>query len=135
MASQAHLLWHDVAVIKAAQGTVVQRMEKAVIVVRDNVKLLSNRGNTTGKDPSLPGEPPKKVTGRFFRSVSSRVTADANGNVVGLIGSDVPYQPRLELGFVGTDSRGRVYHQAPRPSFRPALDKSRSVIKSIFGIS
>jgi hypothetical protein len=29
----------------------------------------------------------------------------------------------LELGFVGVDSLGRHYHQAPFPHFRPALGK------------
>lgn len=129
------LQWHDQAVIKAAQGTAVARMERACIVVRDNVKTLSNRGNPDGKHPSAPGEPPKKVSGRFFKSVAWRVVIESNGDVVGYVGSDVPYQPRLELGFVGTDSLGRVYHQAPRPAFAPALAISRPTIRQIFGIT
>jgi hypothetical protein len=127
------LIWHEEAIVKAAQGSVEARMGRAVIVVRDQVKVLINRGNATGRDPSAPGEPPKKVSGRLFKSISSLVTLEANGNVIGLIGSDAPYAARLELGFVGTDRLGRVYNQAPRPAFRPALAMSLGTIKRIFG--
>lgn len=134
MATDQRVIWQDLAVIKAVQGTLEQRMAAAAIVVRDQVKVLSNRGNADGKNPSLPGEPPKKVSGRFFKSVTSQVVRDTDGSVLGLIGTDVPYQPRLELGFVGTDSKGRVYHQAPRPAFRPALEMSRQRIRQILGV-
>lgn len=33
------------------------------------------------------------------------------------------YSRRLELGFEGTDSLGRRYHQPPYPYFRPAYDR------------
>lgn len=37
-------------------------------------------------------------------------------------GFDPPYVRRLELGFVGQDKLGRMYHQAPQPYMRPAGD-------------
>jgi hypothetical protein len=41
-------------------------------------------------------------------------------------GSDVltrhPASRRLERGFVGRDSSGRIYHQAPQPHWRPAIE-------------
>jgi hypothetical protein len=125
--------WAAEAIIRAAQGTALERMNRAVIVVRDQVKVLSNRGNPTGKNPSAPGEPPKKVSGRFVNSLATETKILGNGDVVGLIGSNVPYQPRLELGFSGTDARGHVYHQAPRPAFVPALNIARPKITQIFG--
>lgn len=131
--SDSRVVWHEEAVLKAAQQTVVQRMNVAVIVVRDQVKVLVNRGNPTGKDPSAPGEPPKKVSGRFFKSVTSRVIVKEN-EVVGVVATDVPYQPRLELGFFGTDKRGRVYRQAARPSFRPAMVMTRPTVKRVLGV-
>lgn len=36
--------------------------------------------------------------------------------------ADVIYFRRLELGFDGVDSAGRVVHQPPYPSLRPAAD-------------
>lgn len=36
------------------------------------------------------------------------------------ITNDKPQMNRLEYGFDGTDSLGRVYHQPPQPHIRPA---------------
>ena len=36
--------------------------------------------------------------------------------------TDEPYARRLEFGFHGADSRGRVYNQGPRPHWGPAAD-------------
>lgn len=127
------IVWRDKAIRAAAQGATFDRMQKAVIMTRDQIKVLINRGNRRGDNPSAPGEPPKKVSGRLFKAVTSRVVY-RDGQVVGLIGADVPYEPRLELGFYGTDSRGRVYRQAPRPGFRIGLQMSLPALRRIFGI-
>jgi hypothetical protein len=42
-----------------------------------------------------------------------------------IVGNDQPQGPRLEFGFVGADSLGRIYNQAARPHIRPALDENR----------
>lgn len=40
------------------------------------------------------------------------------------IGTDRPQARRLEFGFVGRDTLGRFYNQAPRPHIRPAFDEN-----------
>jgi hypothetical protein len=40
-------------------------------------------------------------------------------------GFEPPYARRIEFGFVGTDSLGRHYHQAPEPYMRPAFDNQQ----------
>jgi HK97 gp10 family phage protein len=40
-------------------------------------------------------------------------------------GFDPPYARRIELGFIGVDSLGRHYHQAPQPYMRPAFDENK----------
>lgn len=45
-----------------------------------------------------------------------------------LVGTDVPYGPRIEYGFAGQDKLGRTYHQAPRPYLRPAFDETRDAV-------
>lgn len=40
-------------------------------------------------------------------------------------GFDPPYARRIELGFVGTDSLGRHYHQAAQPYMAPAFENKR----------
>lgn len=59
---------------------------------------------------------PFRDTGAYESSIV------ANGNVVS---TDHPAARRLELGFIGTDSMGRSYAQAPRPHWRPATQKAR----------
>jgi len=41
-------------------------------------------------------------------------------------GFEPAYARRIEYGFVGTDSLGRVYHQAPQPYMRPAFDGQKA---------
>ena len=60
-------------------------------------------------------------TGTLRRSITSWEAED--GSLAIAVGSrGVPYARRIELGFVGVDSLGRHYNQAPRPYLRPALD-------------
>lgn len=48
-----------------------------------------------------------------------------------LVGSSgVPYAWRVEFGFSGADSLGRVYNQAAKPAFRPAIDEHQAEIVS-----
>lgn len=48
------------------------------------------------------------------------------------VGTDVPYGPRIEYGFVGRDSLGRFYNQPPQAYMRPAYDETReAVVKEV----
>jgi Bacteriophage HK97-gp10, putative tail-component len=40
-------------------------------------------------------------------------------------GFEPPYARRIELGFIGADSLGRHYHQAPEPYMGPAFDDKK----------
>lgn len=76
---------------------------------------------------------PHRRTGNLFRSIPefSPVTVSKTKNRVEVaVGSAAEYARRLELGFSGTDSRGRTYHQAPRPYLRPALDNNQKQVEA-----
>lgn len=76
---------------------------------------------------------PHRVTGNLFRSIPefSPVTVSKSANRVEVaVGSAAEYARRLELGFSGTDSRGRTYHQSPRPFLRPALDNNQKQVEA-----
>lgn len=126
--------WAPEPVIEKVLKLEERRMARAVQVVVGEVKRSINRGNRKGTNPSAPGEPPKKVSGRLFLSIKGRVTRSKR-QVTGIIGAGTKYARRLELGFVGTDSKGRTYAQAPRPFLRPALVKSSSKVKTILGVA
>jgi hypothetical protein len=41
------------------------------------------------------------------------------------VGTNLVYAPRVEFGFSGKDSLGRVYNQPPNPYLRPAFDQEK----------
>ena len=89
---------------------------KSVTITRHYVALgvTKTRGRASGR----PG--PRAITGRYRRSISGR-TQMSGGDVEGSFGTGEPQGPRLELGFVGTDSLGRRYNQPPFPHFTPTF--------------
>lgn len=93
----------------------------------------SNQG---GKNPSRPGSPPNVGTSMLRSSITHGVDTDGK-DIVGFYGvrkgPASAYAKRLELGFVGRDSKGRNYNQQPRPFLRPALEKNRKMIRRILG--
>jgi trans-2-enoyl-CoA reductase len=46
------------------------------------------------------------------------------GAPAAVVGTTAPQARRLEFGFVGADSLGRVYNDAPLPHFEPDLQKT-----------
>jgi len=48
------------------------------------------------------------------------------------VGSRVPYAARIEFGFAGRDSLGRLYNQPAKPYLRPAIEETRQTMTRIF---
>lgn len=63
---------------------------------------------------------PRRVTGDYTRKMNMQ--ADHGGAGVEVtIGGNGAQGPRLEFGFNGADSLGRVYHQRPFPHYAPTF--------------
>lgn len=124
--------WYGEKIVEAALDVEEKRMEKAGEVVVGNVKRLLNRGNPTGKNPSAPGEPPRKVTARLFMSITKKIIRTKT-DITCWVGTNVKYAQRLEKGFVGKDSAGRTIDQKPRPFLVPGLANSMAAVKRILG--
>lgn len=119
--------WTPEDVVIQTRFKLARGMNRAVQFAIGVAKVKINRGNARGNNPSLPGEAPKKVSALLFSSITGEV--HANGDVVvGRFGSNVEYARRLELGFFGADSLGRVFNQAPRPFLRPILREKRATL-------
>lgn len=108
-----------------------QRMEKAlhrvgVVLVTSVQKSMRQGGGSEGLRSS-PGEPPYVQTGTLRKSIRYEVVRQGNALVL-RYGSNEDYARRLELGFAGADSIGRVYAQAARPYLRPALKREKNAI-------
>lgn len=67
-------------------------------------------------------------TGTLRRSIESDIDQQT-GDIIIVV--TAPYSRRIEYGFVGTDSRGRNYHQAAQPFMRPAWDEHRAGIAAV----
>ena len=67
---------------------------------------------------------PNMQTGDYNRSIELLVGNAADGvSPMATVGTNEPQGRRLELGFEGEDSLGRIYHQPPFPHFGPAVDE------------
>lgn len=115
------------------RAQVQANMLKAVVELTNIVKLKLNRsqprrtlpsGRIVGLDPSLPGEPPRKITGQLQRSITGRVAFDVAGNIVGIVGSDLVKAAPLEFG----TRDGKV---KARPFLRPSLLENRTKLARI----
>ncbi|MDK0525005.1 HK97 gp10 family phage protein [Streptomyces sp. ML-6] len=73
------------------------------------------RGNASGR----PG--PNVITGAYRNSWETQSRRLPYGAMC-TIGTNAPQGRRLEFGFVGPDSLGRVYNQPPFPHVGPAID-------------
>jgi hypothetical protein len=132
----SRLVWEQTKVKTASELVVMRNMTRAAIFVEgviirslsvgQPVKRLKS-GRLVGLGPSSPGQPPHVLMGGLRRSVTHKVFK-AFGNIVALVGSNMKYARRLELGFIGSDSKGRMYNQGPRPYLRPAVRNNRSAI-------
>ena len=119
-------IWYGQQFKLAIDAAAIISLEEACQLVENTAKLSIG----TVPPPSPPGHAPAAPTG----TLKGRITHEINKAVmVGKVGTNLEYARRLELGFVGTDSLGRKYDQAPRPYLRPALEINRENIKKLFG--
>jgi hypothetical protein len=126
--------WNPAPVEAAVLANLRARQDRAGVIIRDTIKRKLNVGNPTGRYPSAPGEPPRKVSARLYGSITAVVVVD-RGLVITMVGTNVEYARRLELGFSRADSKGRVYDQAPRPFMRPGLTEALPRVKAETGLS
>jgi len=70
---------------------------------------------------------PNAPTGDYRRSWTAEFTRK-NGNAASQVGTNKVQGRRLEFGFVGADSLGRIYNQPPYEHLQPAID----VIEPLF---
>jgi len=124
--------WRGEEYRRELEARLLKNMNAAALYLAGQAQRKINRGNPTGAFPSLPGEPPKKVSARLFQSITGRAYRDTTA-IVGVFGTNVEYARRLELGFVGTDSRGRSVSQEPRPFLRPTLAEEIDTVIRILG--
>jgi HK97 gp10 family phage protein len=89
--------------------------EKVLTAVQAGALLIENQAKSNAP----------VVTGTLRRSIHHE-TADTNSDTAAVdIGTDLVYARRIEFGFSGRDSLGRLYNQAPNPYLRSAAESKK----------
>ena len=122
---------------KSLKKHLMKQMNKVMVQIVAYVKANFGPSNSDGRNPSLAGRAPNIGTGALRNSMAYVVVEDDN-DIVGVYGvrkgptSD--YARRSELGFVGTDAKGRNVSQRPRPYLTSAYRKNKKrIIKILTG--
>ena len=135
--------WDGEKIVRLSKALVKRNMNKAMILLKKDVIVRISRtqptftlpdGRLFGLDPSLPGEPPKVVTGKLLKSIR-HVVETTPTEIIGTVGvlREVFYAKHLEFGFSGTDQEGNNVNIKPRPFLRPALAENlRALNRKIF---
>jgi hypothetical protein len=136
---------HKAAATKALRERVIENLERAgIVLVKELQKVLSvSAGGTSAKarrirgSPghkqyeryrhSLPGEPPRMITGLLRKSVTYKVDRKKLVVRVGLFKAAI-YGIYLEYGVRGTDGGWRI---APRPWLRVTMKRMQRKLAKI----
>lgn len=103
----------------AAKATVQQGTKQFLTDAKSGFEFAhkANEAHVGGNKPNI-------VTGHLRRSIlSTPLEHTGMGEYSATAGPSMVYGPRVELGFEGPDSLGRVYHQKPFPYIEPAAKK------------
>ncbi|MFG2532830.1 hypothetical protein [Streptomyces sp. NPDC048516] len=84
------------------------------------------RAQIKGHASGRPG--PNVITG-YYRNSWQIETRRLPYGAQCTIGTEEPYGRRLEFGFVGADSLGRVYNQPPYPHVQPSLPAMTAALR------
>lgn len=131
------------------QGVITEEMRRnvvnAAIYMVGQIKKTLGTGERTGKvyrvpgtrnksyTSSAPGEAPAVQLGNLISSITHELKVDTPDEIIAQVGTIMEYAKRLEFGFVGVDSLGRQYNQAPRPFMRSTYLQERDTIRRILG--
>jgi hypothetical protein len=110
------------------QGRAAAVLPSAVSVVRHYAMLMETqiKANASGR----PG--PNAPTGDYRRSWTHEVHTGADA-VLAIVGTSKPQGRRLEYGYVGPDSLGRVFDQPPYAHVGPAMETVRPLFVEALG--
>lgn len=113
----------DVTMEITGDKEVSQKIRNAIkYSAKDAADITSEYGDKLQEQvkQDASGRPgPNIITGQYVASIHKV----AQSTYAVTVGTDAPQALRLEYGFAGQDSLGRVYGQPPYPHWTPAVDK------------
>ena len=118
----------DLEAIGEQVGAVVQEnVREYGMHLQNQVKVNATTGYHKPGRPHLPGTGPgpNRATGDYVRAISLSFGADTldGGRAFSAdVYTNSAQGARLEYGFIGPDSLGRLFKKSPFPHFMPAAD-------------
>lgn len=103
------------------EKAVKEKATKAIKIVAS--QLVTNVQEKIRKNKSI-------VTSNLINSIQA---GDVD-NLTVKVGTNVVYAPRVEFGFVGRDSLGRYYNQAPKSFMRSTIYETKNKLIKLFGL-
>lgn len=113
------MTWNGDAFEKFVNAEAEKRVEAAAIYVKNQIKAAISTPSMGGKEPSAPGEPPHKDTGRLRASI-----AHERHGMVARVGTNVTYGKSLELGTKTMAARPFI-----RATYRKCLPTIMRILK------
>ncbi len=129
--------WRDQEVEKEVLTESGQAVKRACYWVETDAKRLVHfvttrlRGSTS-VNWSGSGMSKGKVSGVAKTNDGIGQPEKKPDKFTGVVGTNVEYGRRYDMGFVGTDALGRKYNQKPRAYLRVALENNRNKILGAF---
>lgn len=111
----------DDAAFQAAMDAMLARVQAAAAGIANDAALVVEAA-AKQRTP---------VQGGTLRRSYETEPGGSLGDVYARVGPTMVYARRVELGFHGADSLGRVYDQQPRPYLKPAIEQVRDPVMAM----
>ncbi|MBU6429515.1 MAG: HK97 gp10 family phage protein [Cyanobacteria bacterium REEB65] len=124
------IIWAGVSEFEYAMDALIA---KNVAAVEGALAKGAHMVEAAAKKNSSGPPGPNVVTGSHRRSIHVEGPKQISESIYqAQVGPSMIYSRRLELGFDGKDSLGRVYHQEPRPYLEPAIAEVGPQLEALF---
>ena len=121
------------ALIRAVDQATSRGVTSGAELIADEAKESFGPAHAKGT-PKTVFDKPQSITGNLRRSIrqTGSTTSPSQGVWMARVGPTAIYGRRIELGFKGADSLGRVYNQPKYPYFKPGVDKALTKLNRVF---
>jgi hypothetical protein len=121
----AKMGWNGPHYVAAVNTTSLHMLDLAMIHIVNEMKTVVSVPNPSGDSPSLPGEPPRKVSGDLQAGLGYHINRGAMRAYITVNGPAKEYWRHLEYG---------TRKMAPRPYIKITLDRVAPALAARIGV-
>ena len=103
-------------------------------IIGGDGRFKGERSGSKYRGPNISGmSRPHARTGKLRTSIGvHEVSQVGPGRWMSKTGPTMAYGRRVEMGFTGSDSKGRHYQQSPYPYMSPGFEKARPELEALY---